>query len=162
MASASPSSSRTGSLSAATICAASRSAASVRTISRTGNSLGANNYYTGTLNIDYPLGLPEELGIRGHTFVDFGSAWGINVQPQFPAIRSAIRQPSVFRQVSASHGNRRSARSILISPMRSRKSHTIIVNWSGSASERGSNHAILVSPGRHRAPQLSGFAPRCR
>jgi outer membrane protein insertion porin family len=46
----------------------------------TGDSLGANNYYTGTFNIDYPLGLPEELGVRGHTFVDFGSAWGINQQ----------------------------------------------------------------------------------
>ncbi len=46
----------------------------------TGDSLGANNYYTGTFNIDYPLGLPAELGVRGHTFVDFGSAWGINQQ----------------------------------------------------------------------------------
>jgi outer membrane protein insertion porin family len=26
------------------------------------------------------LGLPEELGVRGHTFVDFGSAWGIDQQ----------------------------------------------------------------------------------
>ncbi len=49
----------------------------------TGDSLGANNYYTGTVNIDYPLGLPEELGVRGHTFVDFGSAWGINQKPLF-------------------------------------------------------------------------------
>jgi outer membrane protein insertion porin family len=47
----------------------------------TDDSLGANNYYTGTVNIDYPLGLPEELGIRGHTFVDFGSAWGIDQKP---------------------------------------------------------------------------------
>lgn len=44
----------------------------------TDDSLGANNYYTSTVNIDYPLGLPEELGIRGHSFVDFGSAWGID------------------------------------------------------------------------------------
>lgn len=49
----------------------------------TGDSLGANNYYTGTLNLDFPTGLPEELGVRGHTFVDFGSAWGIDQKPLF-------------------------------------------------------------------------------
>ncbi|MGH6989458.1 MAG: outer membrane protein assembly factor BamA, partial [Stellaceae bacterium] len=43
----------------------------------TGDSLGADNYYTGTLNLDYPLGLPAELGVRGHAFIDFGSAWGV-------------------------------------------------------------------------------------
>jgi len=46
----------------------------------TDDSLGANNYYTGTLNLDYPLGLPEELGVRGHTFVDFGSAWRVDLK----------------------------------------------------------------------------------
>jgi outer membrane protein insertion porin family len=48
---------------------------------RTSDSLGANNYYVGTLNLDFPLGLPEELGVRGHTFVDFGSAWGVDETP---------------------------------------------------------------------------------
>ena len=48
---------------------------------RTSDSLGANNYYVGTLNLDFPLGLPAELGVRGHTFVDFGSAWGVNETP---------------------------------------------------------------------------------
>jgi outer membrane protein insertion porin family len=46
----------------------------------TGDSLGANNYYVGTVNLDFPLGLPEELGVRGHTFVDFGAAWGNDEQ----------------------------------------------------------------------------------
>jgi outer membrane protein insertion porin family len=45
---------------------------------KTGDSLGANSYYTTTLNLDFPVGLPEELGVRGHTFVDAGSAWGID------------------------------------------------------------------------------------
>jgi outer membrane protein insertion porin family len=61
----------------------------------TGDSLGANNYYVGTVNLDFPLGLPEELGVRGHTFVDFGAAWGLDEQVQIdpigdsPAIRIA-------------------------------------------------------------------------
>lgn len=45
---------------------------------KTHDSLGADNYYVGTVNLDFPLGLPEELGVRGHTFVDFGSAWGLD------------------------------------------------------------------------------------
>ncbi len=49
----------------------------------TGDSLGANNYYTGTVNLDFPLGLPAELGVRGHAFIDFGSAWGIDQKPLF-------------------------------------------------------------------------------
>ncbi|HEX4113032.1 MAG TPA: outer membrane protein assembly factor BamA [Stellaceae bacterium] len=48
---------------------------------KTDDSLGADNYYVGTLNLDFPTGLPEELGVRGHTFVDFGSAWGIDQTP---------------------------------------------------------------------------------
>jgi outer membrane protein insertion porin family len=45
---------------------------------KTKDSLGANNYYTVTVNMDFPLGLPEELGVRGHSFVDMGSAWGVD------------------------------------------------------------------------------------
>ena len=43
-----------------------------------GDSLGANKYYAGTLEVSFPLGLPREFGIRGRAFTDFGSAWDID------------------------------------------------------------------------------------
>ena len=40
-----------------------------------GDSLGGNKYYVGSVSLDVPLGLPKELGIRGRVFTDFGSLW---------------------------------------------------------------------------------------
>lgn len=37
------------------------------------DSLGGNTYYSGTAEMMFPLGLPEELGMRGAIFVDAGS-----------------------------------------------------------------------------------------
>jgi outer membrane protein insertion porin family len=42
----------------------------------TDDALGADKYYTGSVQLGIPLGLPEELGVSGHIFSDFGSAWG--------------------------------------------------------------------------------------
>ena len=47
----------------------------------TGDSLGANQYYTVQATQGVPLGLPEELGLTGRVFVDAGSAFGIDVTP---------------------------------------------------------------------------------
>ena len=41
----------------------------------TDDALGGNYFYRGTLEAGFPIGLPEELGIKGHTFTDFGSLW---------------------------------------------------------------------------------------
>jgi outer membrane protein insertion porin family len=48
---------------------------------RTDDALGGNDYYTSSLTLGVPLGLPEELGVSGRLFVDAGSLWGIN-QPR--------------------------------------------------------------------------------
>lgn len=45
---------------------------------RTDDALGANTFYTGTLEVAFPLGLPKEFGIRGRVFTDAGSAFGID------------------------------------------------------------------------------------
>jgi outer membrane protein insertion porin family len=39
----------------------------------TGDALGGKIYYTGTVQLGFPLGLPQELGITGRVFTDFGS-----------------------------------------------------------------------------------------
>jgi outer membrane protein insertion porin family len=44
----------------------------------TGDALGGKNFYTGTLEISFPLGLPEELQIRGRVFGDMGASWDID------------------------------------------------------------------------------------
>lgn len=41
--------------------------------STTGDALGGNLYYTGTAELRFPLGLPEDLGFTGAVFTDFGS-----------------------------------------------------------------------------------------
>ena len=60
----------------------------------TENSLGANQYYIGTVSLSVPLGLPEELGIGGRIFTDFGSVFGIDQQS---TAASPIIDSHVFR-----------------------------------------------------------------
>jgi outer membrane protein insertion porin family len=40
-----------------------------------GDALGGNKYYVGSLALGVPLGLPKELGISGRIFTDFGTLW---------------------------------------------------------------------------------------
>ena len=42
----------------------------------TGDALGANTFWTGSVALTMPLGLPKEFGVSGHVFSDFGSAFG--------------------------------------------------------------------------------------
>ncbi|HEY8191416.1 MAG TPA: outer membrane protein assembly factor BamA, partial [Alphaproteobacteria bacterium] len=44
----------------------------------TDDSLGGNQFYRGTAELTFPLGLPEEMGIKGHGFTDIGSLWGLD------------------------------------------------------------------------------------
>lgn len=45
----------------------------------TGDALGGNFYYTGTAELRFPLGLPEELRMFGRAFVDAGTLTEIDV-----------------------------------------------------------------------------------
>ena len=44
----------------------------------TDDSIGAHQFYSGTAELTFPLGLPEEFDIKGSVFSDFGSSWGID------------------------------------------------------------------------------------
>ncbi len=44
----------------------------------TDDSLGANQFYAGTVELTFPVGLPKEFGIRGRVWTDIGSAFGID------------------------------------------------------------------------------------
>ena len=57
----------------------------------TGDALGGNIYYVGTLSLGFPLGLPQELGITGRVFSDFGSLFGIDEKGSTIADSHALR-----------------------------------------------------------------------
>lgn len=44
----------------------------------TDDAIGGNYYYTGTLEAEFPLGLPNDLGIRGRVFSEAGSLFGLD------------------------------------------------------------------------------------
>jgi outer membrane protein insertion porin family len=44
----------------------------------TDDSLGGNFFYRASAELSFPLGLPEELGIKGHAFTDVGSLWELD------------------------------------------------------------------------------------
>ncbi len=44
----------------------------------TGDALGGNYYYRGSAEMQFPVGLPEEMGVQGHAFSDFGSLWAMD------------------------------------------------------------------------------------
>ena len=44
----------------------------------TNDALGGNTYYAGSIELRFPLGLGEELGINGSLFTDVGSLWSLD------------------------------------------------------------------------------------
>ena len=44
----------------------------------TTDALGGNYFYRGSVEVSFPIGLPKELGVKAHTFSDFGSLWDID------------------------------------------------------------------------------------
>jgi outer membrane protein insertion porin family len=44
----------------------------------TDDALGGNLYYRGTAELSFPVGLPDEMGVAGHAFSDFGSIWDVD------------------------------------------------------------------------------------
>lgn len=46
--------------------------------SNTDDALGGNMFYRGSVEGSFPVGLPKEMGIKGHLFTDFGSLMDID------------------------------------------------------------------------------------
>ncbi len=44
----------------------------------TQDALGGNDYYAASLQLAFPLGLPQELGLSGRVFTDVGSSFGVD------------------------------------------------------------------------------------
>ncbi len=57
----------------------------------TEDALGGNLFYRGSVETGFPVGLPEELGILGHAFTDFGSLWDLDETGTGIADESSVR-----------------------------------------------------------------------
>lgn len=57
----------------------------------TGDALGGEWVYNGSVELKVPVGLPEELGLSGRLFTDFGSSGGVNPTNSTVADTGAIR-----------------------------------------------------------------------
>ena len=44
----------------------------------TEDALGGNTYYVGSAEISFPIGLPQDLGLKGSLFADVGSLWNLD------------------------------------------------------------------------------------
>ena len=44
----------------------------------TDDSLGGNQFYRGSVELKFPIGFPDDMGVAGHAFTDVGSLWGID------------------------------------------------------------------------------------
>lgn len=44
----------------------------------TDDALGGNTFYRASAEVEFPVGLPDELGIKGHAFSDIGSLWDVD------------------------------------------------------------------------------------
>jgi outer membrane protein insertion porin family len=53
----------------------------------TGDPIGAKNYYSGTVELRFPLGLGADLPIRGRVFADTGASFGVDNNPD-PVLES--------------------------------------------------------------------------
>ncbi len=42
------------------------------------DALGGKHFYNGSVELTFPLGLPEEFGVKGRVFSDFGATWDID------------------------------------------------------------------------------------
>ncbi len=59
--------------------------------STTDDALGGNNYYVGTVELAFPIGLPEDLGVRTFLFSDVGSVFSVDDDGEEVVDESSIR-----------------------------------------------------------------------
>ncbi len=55
------------------------------------DALGGENYYTGSVELNFPLGLPDELAIRGRVFTDIGGLWDLTPKDNNVADDNTLR-----------------------------------------------------------------------
>lgn len=62
----------------------------------TDDSLGGNTFYRSSAEFEFPVGLPDELGIKGHAFSDIGSLWNVDENGTGLVDESSMRASAGF------------------------------------------------------------------
>lgn len=57
----------------------------------TGDSLGGNTFAVGSVSLQFPLGLPQELGVAGRVFTDFGTLFNLDQSGSEIVDKSSLR-----------------------------------------------------------------------
>lgn len=57
----------------------------------TGDALGGQRYARGSVEMSFPVGLPEEFGLKGHAFTDFGTLGKVDINDPNVADKESIR-----------------------------------------------------------------------
>lgn len=57
----------------------------------TNDALGGNKFYRGSVELAFPSGLPEDMGVRGHVFSDVGTLWDVDDSDSDIADDSSLR-----------------------------------------------------------------------
>jgi outer membrane protein insertion porin family len=70
----------------------------------TGDALGGNDYYVGSLGLGFPLGLPQEFGLSGRVFTDVGSLFNIDLDRTNPTLANVVVEQSSSPRLSAGTG----------------------------------------------------------
>ena len=63
----------------------------------TGDALGGNQFYRGSAEVRFPLGLPEELGVSGHAFTDVGTLSKAQLSAPSATVRTDPRDSGSLR-----------------------------------------------------------------
>lgn len=63
------------------------------------DALGGNLYAVARFDAEFPLGLPEELGLRGGVFYDVGNLWGLEDSNAVPGNPNIVGRDGSFRHV---------------------------------------------------------------
>jgi outer membrane protein insertion porin family len=66
------------------------------------DSIGATTYAIGTVEVNFPLGLPEAFGLEGAVFSDFGTAFGAPERSATQGDDGCIAQPAGMARLSDS------------------------------------------------------------
>ncbi|WP_051908486.1 outer membrane protein assembly factor BamA [Candidatus Odyssella acanthamoebae] len=63
---------------------------------KTMDAIGGSRYWVGTVEAMFPIGLPNEFGVKGALFSDFGSVWGSELKiPNNPILDKKAMRASV-------------------------------------------------------------------
>ena len=122
-----------------------------------GDALGGQKYYLGSVTLGVPLGLPKEFGVSGRVFTDFGTLYHIqptNIVLTPAQLASTGGHTADGRTVAGDPRQRRGWRIMEIAgrsdPARYRlsdqeRNHSTGPSFSGSVSARGFDVALRIS-----------------